>query len=338
MLNNKGFISIILFFLIVAIALAVAPIIMQNISYHAVSEQERAFFVADSGIRYYIKNQLVTDKDWRDNAGLSKNFGGGSFTIAVVGPNPRERARIIVRSTGSVTVGSTSFQRTIEQVITSNNPFNSSIYGIGPMTLNGLNSMTVNGDINISGTLTNINSNLTVNGATNTNVPNLTLPTVQWSYWQTLAQSYGAGYVITGNYTFPSSIPSGVYYINGNATIQNTNNATYTITVVATGDINITGNNKMTLNPAASGKPTLISGHNISYTNSNQNNVGGTVYAANNLLMGGTSNLNMSGTLIYGGQMTCQNSNKPIVTNPDPNAVGDGFSNTPPAFSSFKEI
>jgi hypothetical protein len=211
----------------------------------------------------------------------------------------------------------------------------SSVYGIGPITFSGLNSITVNGDINITGTITNINSTVTVNGLTNTNLPNLTLPSVDWAYWQAQA---GASRTIQGNYTFPSSIPSGVYYINGNATIQNVNNSTYTITVVATGSITVSGCNKMTLNPAASGKPALISGNDVSYINSNQNTLGGSVYAAHNLLIDGTSNLNMSGTLMYGNQMTCQNSNKPIITNPDPNAGSDGFASIATVISSFREI
>jgi uncharacterized protein (UPF0333 family) len=81
MSKNKGFVSIILFFLIVAIALAVMPVIMQNLTYHAVSENERVFFVAESGIKYYIKHQLPGDNDWSNNntAIPNKSFGGGYF-------------------------------------------------------------------------------------------------------------------------------------------------------------------------------------------------------------------------------------------------------------------
>ena len=44
---------------------------------------DQAFHVADAGVQYTAK-QLDADTDWSDNAGFTKNFGPGSFTITFV--------------------------------------------------------------------------------------------------------------------------------------------------------------------------------------------------------------------------------------------------------------
>jgi len=130
--NKKGFISIVLFLLIITIAPAALPVIMRAITYHAINEYERAFFNAESGITYYIRSQLLNDNDWSNNAGLGPiNFGGGTFSVAVVGPSPRQANKIIIRSTGSVTVGSATFSRTIEQTLLRSSLFSYAAFARG---------------------------------------------------------------------------------------------------------------------------------------------------------------------------------------------------------------
>jgi hypothetical protein len=315
MSGKKGFISIVILFLVIAIVLAVMPIIMQNISYHAVNEHERALYIAESGIKYYLKNQLITDNDWSNNntAVANKPFGGGAFSISVVRPcncvtgqptpnNPINRIRL--RSTGTVSVGATNFTRTIEEVLISNSAFHSTIYGTGTTTFQGMNSITVNGDVNISGNLSLINNgSVTITGQQNTNLPNLALPTVDWGYWQAQAAAAGAGHVLAGNQTFVPGTHSGIYYVTGNATITNNNNKSITITIIATGNININTNSKLTVSPAAAGKPTLISGNDVTLLNNNNLTMGGSIYASHNLTMTGGSQAALTGSLIYGNQL-----------------------------------
>lgn len=349
MSDKKGFISIIILFLVVAIALAVMPIIMNVVSYHAVNEYEKALFIAESGIKYYLKNYLITDNNWSDNntAVNNKAFGGGTFSISVVRPcncapgqptpnNPVNRIRL--RSTGSVTTGRV-FQRTIEEVLISNSAFQSTIYGTGPTTFQGMNSVTVNGDINISGPLNLINNgSVTVTGQQNTNLPNLAIPTVDWTYWQAQAAAAGAGHVLSGNQTFVPGTHSGIYYVNGTATILNNNNKSINITIIATGNIDINTNSKLTINPAAAGKPTLVSGYDVSLLNNNNLTVGGSIYAAHNLTMTGGSQAALTGSLIYGNQLNFTNNNKPVVMNSDSGADGSGFVGFASSLCEFKEI
>lgn len=120
MRNNKGFVFVILFLLAVAIAaMAVTPIILRGIMYHSINYHEKAFYIAESGMRYYIK-QLTNDNNWIDNGTITKNFAGGTFTVQVIGPAPREASRIILQSTGTIgpLPGEVSpFYRVIQQTV-----------------------------------------------------------------------------------------------------------------------------------------------------------------------------------------------------------------------------
>jgi len=349
--NNKGFIAVILFFLMLAISFAVAPLIMNSISFHALNETERAFYISEAGIKYFSQ-RLKSDYDWIDNAGLTRNFGNGTFVVAITGPSPREIARIFIRSTGTVTVGATNFNRVIEQTLySSRGAFNgrSSIFGVGNATISGNNKVTIGdathpGDIYIGGTLTEINNgSVTIYGQTLTSQPAVRLPTVNWSYWQTQAQSSGAGHVITGDTTF-SSPYTGVYYVNGNVTVQNMNNATCNGTIIATGSITIQNNSSLTVNVAV-GNPSFVSGATVDFANNNNPTIGGSIYAANNLLVHGDSNALIYGSLVFGGAFNCYDNNKPVTINPSLGSGGSGDGG--PGFGgggdavvlrSFKEI
>lgn len=334
MINKKGFISVILFFLMIAVSFAVVPVLknMRDVFNVSVNqrENERAFFIADSGIRAYSQ-LLKSDYDWTNNVGLTKSFGTGTFVVAITGPAPREIARIFITSTGRVTVGAANFTRVIGEILySSRGAFNgrSSIFGAGPATISGNNKVTIGdathpGDIYIGGTLSEINNgSVTIYGQTLTSQPAVRLPTVNWSYWQAQAQSSGSGHVITGDTTF-SAPYTGVYYVNGNVIVQNMNNKTCNGTIIATGNITIQNNSGLTVNVAA-GNPSFVSGATVNVLNNNNPTIGGSIYAANNMLLQGDSNALIYGSLVYGGQFDLINNNKPVTINPSLGSGGSG--------------
>ena len=320
--DKKGFISVVLFFLIIAVCLAVMPIIMSTRSYQAIDEPEKAFYIAESGIKYYAQHDLKSDTDWTNNAGIGPiNFGGGRFTVAVIGPAPREKERIIVRSTGTVTIGTQNFNRVIERTITTGlDCFDGAMYGEGPISID--HNGTINGDIVSSGTVTIDHSDWTVNGDILENQTHVDIPSVNWAYWQGMA---GANVITppTGTHEFTASSYNGVYYVNGNVTISK-NNINFQGTIVATGDISITGNGATY--QAATGNPAFISGNNFLAQNVNNIQITGAIYAANNLTIniiaaqGGT----ITGSLVFGGICTINQANNSTF-NIDPNASSAGF-------------
>jgi len=326
--DKKGFISIVLFFLIIAVCLAVMPIIMSTRSYQAIDEPEKAFYIAESGIKYYAQHDLKSDTDWTNNAGIGPvTFGGGTFTIEIVDLYPADptkyadKEKIIVRSTGTVTVGTQNFNRVIERTITTGfDAFDGAMYGEGPISID--HNGTVNGDIVSSGTVTIDHDEWDVNGDILENQAAVDIPDVKWAYWQGMA---GANVITppTGTYEFTGDSYTGVYYVNGNVTISK-NNMNFQGTIVATGDISITGNGATY--QAATGNPAFISGNNFLAQNVNNIQVTGAIYAANNLTIniiaaqGGT----ITGSLVFGGICTINQANNSTF-NIDPNASSAGF-------------
>lgn len=338
--NKKGFTAVILLFLIIAIVLIVMPIIMQNISYHAVSEHERAFFIADSGVRYYIKNQLDSDSNWSDNnTVLTRNFAGGTFTVTPIHPSaPADpTTTIILQSLGQLSVGSTTFNRTVRYTVQMKGPAafdgRSVLYGGGNGTgsayFDHINNGTVNGDIYLAGTYTdNKSKNLNVNGSINQHQSQAQIPTVDWAYWQAQASAGGTGHVIdvaslpnnTANFTGTSY--AGVYYVYcstgclATATLNN-NNMVFDGTIVSTGNIALGSGNNITFNPAGTAtnkNPAVVAGHDVNIGQGNNVVFGGTIYAYHDIYMDQTNNLTLNGgALVFGNDLTADHTNNAIL-------------------------
>jgi len=349
MSKKKGLVSIILFFLIIAIALAVMPIIMRNISYHAINEFERSFFIADSGIRYYIKNQLDTDTDWSNNNTVvpPKSFGGGSFTVtpshpSLTDPDPNKRFDpkffIYLQSAGQFAVGNTTFRRTVRYLVAmkgaaafdGNNVLYGGGYGSGDAYFDHINNGTITGDIYLHGTYTdNKSKKLEVDGQILPNQTQAEIPTVVWGYWQTQAAAAGAGHVIavtsaSPTHTFSDSSYSGIYYVYctdanclGNAVLSN-NNMTVNGTIVVTGDISIGTGNNITFNPAGTAtnkSPALVAGNDVNIGQGNNTIFNGTIYAYHNIFLDQANNLTLNGgVLAFGNSLTADHTNNVILS------------------------
>jgi len=329
--KKKGFIAIIVLFFVIAIALAVAPIIMQNISFHALSEPERAFFLAESGIQYYIKHELdLSDDDWSDNtATITKTFGGGSFTVSVLQASTN---RVELRSVGTVTLGSTDFDRTIEYAIRRINPFSYLLYGEGDATFEHINNGTIDGDIYLEGDFdTEHDANVTVDGDIDENQSDAEIPEVDWTYWQNEADQ-----IISGDYVFDQTSYSGIYYIDGNATLDN-NNIDFDGTLIVTGNIESMQNNNIEINPD-SNRPALVTGGNLNIAQGNNMIINGAVYAENNLTLNQATNLILNGSLIFGGDFFADNTNNITLNFVEGDNTGFTGGTQSYGLDSFKEI
>lgn len=364
MRNNRGFAFIILFLVIVAIAAAaVTPIIMNGIWYHSISDHEKAFFIADSGIKYYIKSQnLGSDNNWSDNntndcannTPFTKSFGGGTnnFKVCTTHANPAStdpaffgdpKNTIILTSVGQVTTGAVTLRRTVRYTVKSSGAAafdgQSVIYGAGSATFDHINNGTINGNINLAGSFIDIKSKkLEINGSVNQNQANVSIPGVNWSYWQAQAAAAGAGHVInvtaaSPTYTFGGISYSGIYYINctdcaaGNAIVNN-NNMVFNGTLVAKGNITFGSANNVSFTPAVTAlgtNPAVVAGGNVNIGSGNNVIFNGAVYAFQNLIMGQTNNLTLNGgALIFGDDLTADHTNN-VILNTGARTDGSGF-------------
>jgi len=352
MSNKKGLISIILLFLIIAIALAVMPIIMQNISYHAINEHERVFFIADSGIRYYIKSQLDTDTDWSDNnIKVTKNFGGGSFTAEVLAhPSAPEdpKSTIILRSVGQISVGSTVFRRVVRYTVDMKGPRALSgmdiVYGEGDATFDHIINGEFFGNIYLKGTYAdNKSQHLDLNGnQVYQDQINADVPDVNWSYWQGRAAADGAAdgtqHVIeltsaSPTYTFNGTNYNGVYYVycsdpgcTGNAALNN-NSMQINGTIVATGNVDLNKSNSTVITGAGTAlkrDPTVIAGNNFSIQSGSNVTLNGSVYANNSITLNQDNNLTMNGTFIFKDTFLSDHTNNVTINKLKTNDGGFG--------------
>ena len=332
--SRKGFVSIIVFILVVAIALAVLPIIMQHKSFHSISDSAKALYVAEAGVTYYTKHELDSDDDWSNNiTEITKSFGNGSFTVT---PLATAHDVIKLRSTGSIVLADTSFPRTVEYSIRRITPFDFALYGgengTGDATFTFVNNGSIFGDIYIKGGLDTTNAvNFTTSGEVFENQSTTDIPDVDWGYWQ-----FNADYVISGDYVFNSANYSGIYYVDGNA-ILDYNNMIFNGTVVATGNISFTHSNSITINPSL-GNPALIAGGDISVAHGNNLSIAGAIYAVGSITIEQGNNIAFDGAIVFGDQLYADHANNITSTLNAPVEVGFSYTWWQCKAGGFKEI
>jgi hypothetical protein len=344
--NNKGFVSVVVFFLVIAITLAVAPIIMNTVSFYSVSEPERAFFIAEAGIQYYAK-LLDEGAAGSDSVGytVSRDFGGGTFTVVVnsVTPGPGAKEILGIVSTGRIALGSVNFDRVIQQsVILDISPFKSALYCEGDADIKNVNNATINQNLYVGGDLDiENNANTIIHGVVEDNLgSDVDIPEVDWAYWQAQALSDGADHVKAGDFTFNGNSYDGDYYVNGNA-ILDRNGMDFNGTIIATGDIIISSNNTV-LGVEGNGHPSAIAGNDFNASNLNKVTIHGTVYAVNNIIIKviAAEGSIINGTLMCGNMFDMGQANN-ITWNLDENASSAGFTGGDLGvigFEGFKEI
>lgn len=267
-------------------------------------QAQQAFYIAEAGKEWYLE-QLQDDSDWSNNTNeLPKAFGGGSFTITV--SNASQNA-INVISNGSLTgYESQPVQRVIEAGITRQalaEGYNYAIYAGGKID-------------------TNNTENLNINGNTKENQTDF--PSVDYSYYQSIAS-----HVISGNYTFTAGTYSGIWYVDGNVSIDSA--VTLNGTIVTTGNINMTGSDNIVVT-ATPPYPALVAEGNFLFQNASNITVAGLIYVganmSGNFLSQRAENINFTGTILIKGNFNLQGS-KDVTITYDPSILG----NPPPGFS-----
>lgn len=346
--KRKGFIAIILFFLIIAIALAVMPIIMQTTSYFAISETERAFFLAESGIFYYARHVLDGDGDWSDNnIQVTVNFAGGTFTIT---PQDQSIHTITLKSVGSVIVGAATFTRTIYYTIQRYDPFAFTIYGgshckgtteqpccdvddssceaqdeccEGNISFEHITLGDINGTVGLVGDFTTTHSQ-NLEGPDEL-IEGASLPpvTVDWPYWEGIAdQIINVGHTFdNATYGGPNATINGVYYVEGDVVIDLGGNSTINGTIIAEGDITIASTN-LAAN-ADPGMPSFIAGGDFNMGNGTNVVANGAIFAGEDINLDHATNLEVTGALIAGNDFNAEHTTR-ITLNPG-DLVSDGF-------------
>ena len=243
---------------------------------------QKAFHIAESGVQYYMK-QLQADDDWGDPpTAETKAFGGGIFILATT---DEAENQIIFTSTGMITAGAHTFTRAIKSSVRRTGSLGTIaedyvIYWSGggdPANLTEIeNNIVINGNALVNSRV-EIGFNTVINGdayaagdidllsptssITGTTEPNYdmpeTTPTLETSYYDNelaIAAAQPAG-----DWTFKNITLSGMYYINGDVTMQSAGSVeiTGTATIVATGKV--TAMNEVTIGEGL----TVIAGSDV---------------------------------------------------------------------------
>ncbi len=192
------------------------------------------------------------------------------------------------------------------------------LYAAGNMTLGGPsggNVFTITGSAYANGNLPAPGAAVSVSGGTTANWSQVeTFPTIDYSYFQTIAQANGQ--YTNGNVTYasggmPASPAGGVIYVNGNVTIRGTQSTTACI--VATGNITIEKSGstypRVTVNQYSTFPAMLVQG-NIQFSSNGNGGAylttNGLVYAAGNISVssGNHDTMTFNGSVVARGNIT----------------------------------
>lgn len=273
---------------------------------------QQAVDVANAGIAY-ISEQLSGDSDWSDNAGVTKSFNPGSFTITYEAKSTNSAT---VRSAGTVE----GITRTLEQSLSRGSGttmFACVLYSQQTISNSGSSSGTVTGTVRAGSSIAT-GSGVTFNGSLEPNRTTADIPDPDWTYWLDHATT-----VYTENHTFSAGTYDGIYYVTGNVNIQK--DVVVNGTIVARGDINVSSASDLTVTASGS-NPALISEGSLSITGSSTVNVTGWAVSQGNLTVNGNSGLTVSGGLGTVGALSLSGNTNLSLTHTSPPSTVPGFS------------
>jgi Tfp pilus assembly protein PilX len=276
---------------------------------------QEAFFIAEGGVEYYAELLQNQSSSWTTppTAPVDEALGKGTFTITTANALDDE---IDVTSTSKITAAGA---RTIKRAVTIHIARGTTpdAYSYILYTASGINTtsavnLTITGEQEGSGSY---------------------FPLVDFSYYQAAA---APGQNISGNYTFTAGIYTGIWYIDGNVTIDS--GVTMNGTIVSTKKITSTNKAGITINPA-SPNPALIANNAIDFNRSGTVNINGLIYAGTD----GTGSFDASrttdfiftGTIISPQEIDLSRSedavlsyDSSILTDPPPGITGGSSSIT----------
>ncbi len=276
---------------------------------------QQAFYISEAGLEWYSK-QLEADDDWSDNASLTaNNFANGSFTITV---SNCQASSIDVVSTATVAgYENQPAQRVLsEHLNKSIAAFDYAIYASGDINTQQATDLTITGDTEF--------------GVTG-------LPVIDFSYYEDIAD-----HKVYENTAFNAGTYSGVWYIEGNVTINS--NVTINGSIIATGNVGIPKDGTNVTISAVSPYPALICEGNFNFGNDTSNiTITGLVYIGadmnGNFLAQKTTDFTVIGVIIVGGNFNLQQSDNVTITYQSPGGDVPGISGGgSPVSSSWQEV
>jgi Tfp pilus assembly protein PilX len=333
--NKRGVALILTFIFMVSLVIIVAAylFLVTSDTRHVTGQinSEKALFLADAGLNkavWYLTNTAPdssTDASWRTTAypadpgadptdPQQESLGDGTYTMWV----ETSGSDIMVTARGTAN----NIERVIREMITlaSSVPeaFNYAQYSGGSINYSG-SSGTITGDLNTVGNVDN-EGGMTITG-TITEGSAVPVPSVDTASYAAIA-----GTTVSGNKTFNPGTYSGIWYVDGKATIND--NVTINGTIVATGNIVLTNADNLISNPS-SNYPALVTAGNITGKKMKTANISGLVFAAGSIAIDQGANNTINGSIISSTNMSLKNGSGWSVTY-DSNLA----SNPPPYFTA----
>lgn len=314
--NRKGFaILTVVFIMVIFSILGIAAVSLITGSGQMMQDEyssAQAFHLAEAGIDYMAK-ELSQDNNWTDNIAVTKNFGSGSFTVTFLLQTSNTAT---IKSTGTVNgIGHSITQElskggtpvALDSALYTEQ--NIAVSGQGLVTCNG-NAVAGNrvngsgqGHVDINGDLATGNgvgtsgqARVDVTGSSTTGYLTASVPTPNWTYWQSGATIH------EGNWTFSgqgSSTFSGVHYVTGNFSMSGQKNVTINGTLVVLGSVSQSGQGVLNVNPTLP-NPAIIAGGNVTLSGQSQTSAsyGGYIYSNGSVSLSGQGGMNVSGGVI----------------------------------------
>lgn len=288
---SRGFSLMTVIFVILATAITgTAVVSLISTSSRILVDEHRAqqaFDLAQAGVSYTAQG-LVGDDDWSDNMGGTVNFGPGFFTTTYV---EQTASTLKVRSVGDVA----GVRRTVEQEFTRGTPacFEDAIYTEDWFHVTGNSNISVEGSVSTGGAVEiSGNANVDMDGPISEYDEDVSVPSVDWSYWKGASD-----HTILGNYQFGPGTHSGVYYVSGKVDIKNTSNFTLNGSIIARGMVHVAHNSNVTIE-AYGTEPAIVAEGKVQINNISNINIGGWVFSLDKVHVTTLSNINFDGGIV----------------------------------------
>lgn len=290
---------------------------------------QQALHVADAGVAYTAKT-LAAIPDWSTETGFTKNFGAGSFTIVYVS---QAATTATLRSSGTVGGITRSIEQQLQKGGGLSNAFQHALYTTEDINVESTSSGNVSGPVSAGGSVED-DGELEFDSNPNQNDPNVELPTPDWSYWQSQAET-----VVSGNHNFASGTYNGDYFVNGNVNFNK--DVTLNGSIIARGDVNLSGNSNIHINPVQP-NPAIIAEESVLFSGMSDVWIAGFIFSLSTITMTGNSGIDVNGGMIAQGDINFSDNTGADISYAPVSGIVPGFSGgegtEPIIFLQWKEV
>lgn len=251
----------------------------------------QALFLAEAAMQYEFES-LSQDPDWSNNSdSLNKPMAGGAFNIEYIDRTPSSAT---IKFTGTKDGVSRKFTANISKEIPA---FNYSVYIGGVLNDQNATNLSITGEVEENATA---------------------LPRLNLSYYESIAD-----HKFYQNRTFTAGTYSGIYYIDGNVSIES--GVTINGSIIATGNINMSHSSNINVSATQSYLAIATVG-NFIFQDAEGVTINGPIYVGvdmtGNFLSQGVEDITFNGTIIVAGNFNLQDSNNVTIIQGDGQIVG----------------